>query len=198
MPYRNAEFNWLDNVIRPSLGTFYDSRDRELVVRDVHERSIVNAICRYMLSSIEQAKNNNPWIDNLSLDVEYNRNFEDQKRLYIKCTQCEVNNCYVSRKFIQGIQGNASNPFAIPDMIIHSRGNNEDNQVMIEIKKSTATRRQILYDYRKISFFTCQRGHDVLVDYKYRLGFFIRLGVDSYEIDTFVDGRKAHNIAICL
>ena len=129
MPYQNAEFDWLGMVIVPSLQAFYGGRDRELITRNVHERTIVSTISCYMRNFIEQTKNANPWIDNLSLDVEYNRNFTDSKRIYEKCQLCEESECSI--KQIDNNQDiNIRN--SIPDILIHKRGSNEDNQVVIE------------------------------------------------------------------
>lgn len=189
MPYQNAEFDWLGMVIVPSLQAFYGGRDRELITRNVHERTIVSTISCYMRNFIEQTKNANPWIDNLSLDVEYNRNFTDSKRIYEKCQLCEESECSI--KQIDNNQDiNIRN--SIPDILIHKRGSNEDNQVVIEFKTEPSGNEEIQHDYRKLSYFTCQYGEDIIRDYKFRIGFFILLGDPTYTIETFENGRRLH------
>ena len=103
-----------------------------------------------------------------------------------KCSRCEENNCFIKQSnHNQDIDIHIS----IPDVLIHKRGSNEDNQVVIEFKKEGSGDEEIQRDYRKLSYFTCQHGEDVPEDYKFRLGFFILLGDVTYSIDTFENGR---------
>ena len=144
-----------------------------------------------MRNFIEQTKNNNPWIDNLSIDVEYNRNFTDSKHIYEKCQLCEESECSIKQ-----IDNNQDINIrkSIPDIVIHKRGSNEDNQVVIEFKTEPSVNEEIQHDYRKLSYFTCQYGEDVIRDYKFRIGFFILLGDPTYTIETFENGRRLHSL----
>ncbi len=71
-----------------------------------------------------------------------------------------------------------------PDILIHKRGNDENNLAVIEIKKSTSSGSRRL-DYKKLKSMTLQTG-----EYRYKLGIFINFAVGKYDLTFFVDGEK--------
>jgi len=70
-----------------------------------------------------------------------------------------------------------------PDVLIHKRGNDNNNLVVIEIKKSTSSGNRQL-DYKKLKSMTLQTG-----EYRYKIGIFINLAVDKYDLIFFVNGE---------
>ena len=77
---------------------------------------------------------------------------------------CEYNRHGQNKKIL-------SDKKVYPDIIIHERGNNKNNLLVIEIKKDI---NEDINDFKKLSEFT-RSGND----YKYHYGLFIHLNVDS-------------------
>jgi hypothetical protein len=73
-----------------------------------------------------------------------------------------------------------------PDILIHKRGNDNDNLAVIEMKKSTSNGDRRL-DYEKLKSMTLQTG-----EYRYKIGVFVDLAVDKYNLIFFVNGER-HN-----
>lgn len=81
-----------------------------------------------------------------------------------------------------------------PDIIVHERGNNSNNKIIIEIKKSTNTSlSQALYDQLKLEKYTS------IASFKYELGIFLIINTKKkslqnnspkYEIEYWSDGKK--------
>ena len=70
-----------------------------------------------------------------------------------------------------------------PDILIHKRGNDDNNLAVIEIKKSTSSGNRQL-DYKKLKSMTLQTGK-----YRYKIGVFINLAVVKYDLLFFVNGE---------
>ena len=71
-----------------------------------------------------------------------------------------------------------------PDILIHKRGNDNNNLAVIEMKKSTSTGDRQL-DYKKLKSMTLQTGK-----YRYKLGLFVDLAVGKYDLIFFINGEK--------
>jgi hypothetical protein len=120
-------------------------------------------------------------LDNLVIDIEYNRNYADSKRVYEKCVSCKIASCFNNER-------NLHNITSLPDMIIHQRGLNEDNQVVIEYKKASnvsANERNV--DKAKLIYFTCQQPYpdNEVKNYQFHIGFFIDLELHRYSVTTY-------------
>jgi hypothetical protein len=102
----------------------------------------------------------NEWLKEFHLDVEYSKNGVDLKRL---------------RRRPNGVR---------PDLIIHGRGNNDNNILVVEIKcwGNTLSREG---DRIKLEDFTAQQG-----EYKYGLGAFLDFGETKCETEYFINGNK--------
>jgi hypothetical protein len=78
-------------------------------------------------------------------------------------------------------------------MIIHQRGSNENNQVVIEYKKvSNPLAQERDADKAKLIYFTCQQpfpDHEN-ENYQYPIGFFIDLDIDRYFLTTYRDTQS--------
>ena len=99
--------------------------DAYLFLHDVSERSITHKLGNYLA----------PLFADFDVDCEYNRNFEDPKRIlrYLPdnpeiCEEVSVH----------------------PDIIIHRRGSNDDNLLIIEAKKVGCSGEEHDFDRRKI------------------------------------------------
>ena len=121
----------------------------------VGERAIVFRFAHYLLSNIEKM-NVDP---DLSLDCEYNRNGCLNKAL---------------PSFPRGV---------IPDVIIHKRGSNDKNVLVMEFKTYWNDKQE--NDEEKIKELTDQQGK-----YKYAYGMTVLIGSDKPKINLFVEGKK--------
>ena len=120
-------------------------------------------------------------MDDLVIDIEYNRNYYDQKLIFGKCMLCHKGNC--SNKIENHKETNS-----YPDMIIQDRGSNDNKQVIIEFKKARNKKDcERSNDEAKLVYFTCQelyKNHEEK-DYQFRIGFFIDLDKESYSVTTY-------------
>jgi len=195
------DFNWLERIVLPAINKFYKTpEDRALIMRPnsrgqnigLAERNIVSNIFYYMKRFLVRNQEIGVIPQYLSIDNEYNRNYDNPKSAYVKdkCGSCNKNDCIAK----QISMGNEKKDM-IPDIIVHKRYSNENNLVVIEFKKISNTDNEARDDdFAKLTYFTCKEPfgngseRKEETNYKYDLGYFIDLGVDSYEITTFKDG----------
>lgn len=129
--------------------------DLSLIQRRGMERSIVFRFGIYF----HQLTRNIEWINNLDLDLEYNKNGDN-----VKAT--------IRRP--RGVQ---------PDFILHRRGNNDYNTLIIEFKgwwNSHPRAREL--DRQKIEDFVNQEG-----EYKYGLGLLVEIEMDTHRVEIIKD-----------
>jgi len=133
-------------LVNDALGTLY-ANDLYLIENQVHERSIVFRFC-YYLQPLLQGNG----YTHYNLDVEYNKNHLDIKR---------------TTNFLHG---------TYPDVILHQRGSNQHNLLLIEFKPwwDPDTQR----DIRKIKDFTNPNDQ-----YRYALGISVLFGRDRRNVD---------------
>ena len=184
MSYRRLEFDLFEKIIVPAIDSFYTtSKDKDLLDRDASERAIVaNIYCKMNLLF----QKSDTALQYLSIDYEYNRNLLDTKKAYLKCNLCKLNTC------IKLPYSNLDEADIVPDIIIHKRGSNEDNQVVIEFKKvKNRDEKQRKNDIAKLTYLTCQQQYEDKedFDYKYQLGYFIDLDTDSYLVTSYTDAH---------
>lgn len=185
-------FDWLGEIIVPAIDSFYCvPEDRDLRVRDVSERAIVANIFVKMSQILSEKQVSNIMLQNLNIDFEYNRNFCESKTAYAqKCNSCNKKDECEAKIY------SSENKNMIPDIIIHTRNTNRNNQVVIEFKKNESS--DTKNDIAKLTYFTCQRKFDKPEDedknYKYSIGFFIVLNNDcSYDVHCFKDGNPIYS-----
>ena len=124
--------------------------DKSLIVRDVNERSIVFRFGLYLYEILKFTE-----FKDFDIDVEYNRNGNDIKRI-------------------------PSRPNgSFPDLIIHKRGVNTDNLLVVEFKTEWSNQTQ-QDDVKKIRDFMNKEGK-----YKFRYGATILIGRDKPHIEWF-------------
>lgn len=186
MSFRNIQFDWLKEVIIPAIDLLYNTpNDRDLIRRNAGERAIVANIYSKANAFLTQKKEANQGLDDLVIDIEYNRNGEGSKEVFGKCDFCSKQDCFIKQRRLQYTTSS-------PDMIIHQRGSNENNQVVIEYKKASNINPQERdTDKAKLIYFTCQQPFPIPnhedEDYQYRIGFFVDLGIDRYSVTTYQD-----------
>ncbi|MEN6393861.1 MAG: hypothetical protein ABFD53_08640 [Anaerolineaceae bacterium] len=184
MSFRDIQFNWLEEIIAPSIDLFYCTpKDLDLIQRKAHERTIVANIYNKANTMINAKQAIDDRLENLGIDIEYNRNSTNPKRVYEKCGMCPNEGCFIKARHLQYTTSS-------PDMIIHHRGFNDNNQVVVEYKKvSNRNNKERDDDKAKLIYFTCQQpflDHEN-ENYQYHTGFFIDLGIDRYFVTTFQD-----------
>ncbi len=163
------------SLLKQSVDLLYEN-DNYLIKNSVHEQDISHRIAHYL----ENLLKNHDWFvkNGYSIDVEYNRNFDDSKRVYRNCKTCSNGNeCYIKNSHY-AIDDYES--ICRPDIIIHKRGGNEQNIIAIEIKTNL---KKSPKDYAKLAVFSCRNS-----EYKYELGIFINITEAKYKY--FKNGQK--------
>jgi hypothetical protein len=184
MSHKDIQFDFLEEIIVPAIDLFYRKQiDKDLLLRNSSERTIVaNIYCKAnRILQIKQKATRE--LSKLDIDIEYDRNDVDQKWVYEKCGACSKKDCFINIR-------KPKITVSSPDMIIHQRGSNEDNQVVIEFKKVGNTKKtDRLADKTKLIYFTCNQPFSIHEekDYKYHIGFFIDLDIDKYSVTTYQD-----------
>lgn len=125
--------------------------DHYLLEVDANERALTHRIGMYLQAQF----------DNYHVDCEFNRNGHEPKELYIG--EEEVNAYDVNAVTVY------------PDIIVHQRGSNNENLLVIEFKKSSS-RIDRAKDINKL--------HAYKNDLEYRYALFIELG--TREIDPAI------------
>lgn len=170
------------NLLEQSVDLVYQN-DKYLIEHSIHEQDLSHRIAFYF----ENLLRNYDWFaqNGYSVDVEYNKNFDDSKRVYDKCINCELENCYIKNSdYSRG----ESFQICRPDIILHKRGKNNssyrdnNNLLVIEIKKNTPNSKE---DFAKLSAFTCKNS-----DYKYHKGVFINFKQNKADFEFFDNGKK--------
>jgi len=124
-------------------------KDKYLLEVNINERTITHRLAIYL----EQ------YFENWNVDCEYNRNHEDIKKLknYLKTTTTDDTEAKT----------------VFPDIIVHKRGTNENNLLVIEVKKSSNNEDREK-DINKLKAFK--------KELKYEYAVFIEIGVlDNVE-----------------
>lgn len=130
----------LSEIVNPALRTFF-KRDRYLLENDVSELSITHKLATYIERHLRKQKKR--WGDNIPnyvVDCEFNRERDDVKRLpYTHYLSKEREHLYAP----------------CPDIVVHERGTNDYNAVVIEVKKMNGYFRPFLraLDLLKLSCF---------------------------------------------
>lgn len=152
-------------------------RESDNLERGLNELNISTHLAYYL----------KPYFSDFDVDPEYNGDIDkpnDKKALDIA----------KNRILEVGRQANINNNYKIsPDIIIHKRRTNENNLVVIEVKKDTHPQTYKDYDLIKLEHLTI----DYLGNhYNYRLGVALVFGTKEntgkYEIRFFQNGIEMH------
>lgn len=152
------------------------SHDKYLLENDINERTIAHRLALYL----------DPLFPGLDVDCEYNGNVDaDNKRKYINVLQYRANEPGIPRE--RNNNDDDSTRRVYPDIIIHKRGINSRNLLIIEIKKST-NKDLGDYDHFKLSTYT---GKDNENTFPYPYGLFMYLNIGptpGYHLEWYRDG----------
>lgn len=145
--------------------------DSYLLKANLSERSIAHRLALYLTKLFSD----------FDVDCEYNGDIDSAGLRKILDIPREV----MEELAVRSINDNDTyNIF--PDIILHQRGSNARNLLVVEIKKSNSYQKMREYDLVKLKAFTNQ--------YQYRLGVFLELGtgksVGQYEILYFQKGEQ--------
>ena len=102
--------------------TKFQSNEQYLMHNDIGERALVHKLAEYLQDEFQE----------YNVDCEFNRNLEEVKRLQ-KIKE------YVQSRRNSGELSDYEEKYGVnvsPDVIVHIRGNNNNNKIIIEIKKS--------------------------------------------------------------
>ena len=149
MIVRGNSWEEIEEKVNLALDTFYE-KDKYFIDNDLHERSMTHKLANYL----------EKLFNGYDVDCEYNKN-----GLHIK----EIPD---KNKEIQKIRNSSRNKDLIsvfPDIIIHKRGDESKNLVVIEVKKDNATKNnKEEIDILKLKAYTTE-------DLNYRYGIYINL-----------------------
>ncbi|WP_020597285.1 hypothetical protein [Spirosoma panaciterrae] len=154
------DIDGLKSIISSSLDYLYEYDFPLIQIRGMEQ----SAAFRFAIYLHEEIMNF-AWLSQLNLDIEYNKNGEGPK---------------ITPRREYGTK---------PDLIIHGRGHNNLNVLIIEFKHWSNTARE-QNDIEKLEDFTNQDGA-----YKYGLGAFIRLRPDVCNPVYFINGQAENDIA---
>lgn len=148
------EINHISEIVCSCLSKLYEN-DLELIHRSGLERSLS---FRFGLYFNEKIKSLN-WLSelDLNLDLEYGKNGNNSKLI-------------VSRNY--GVQ---------PDLILHRRGNNDENYLIIEFK-GWWNKENRQKDRDKIKDLVNQNE-----EYRYGLGLLVELNENDFFMETIID-----------
>lgn len=163
--------------------------DEYLLQNNCSERAIAFRLAMYLQTLF----------NDYDVDCEYNLNIDNaHKRKVINCIEEEYKKFkdIPKRKSLKNIDGDEYLEISIlPDIIIHKRGDNDSNRIIIEIKKS-CNMSEIDYDRYKLIHYTEEYS-----EFKYPIGLFITIFVGSdykreVEIEVYEDGKAIRNLTI--
>ncbi|URJ44464.1 MULTISPECIES: hypothetical protein [Paenibacillus] len=147
-------------------------RDLYLLINDLNERTIVHKYAIYLQEQFSE----------YDVDCEYNKNAdEDKNKKMIYIVEKEYRKIKrIKREFSADIIQDDIEYMALsifPDIIVHKRGENLRNHLIVEIKKSTNNNlHEKAFDLKKLECYTDKLRHNKLA---YEFGVFI-------EFDTGV------------
>jgi hypothetical protein len=105
----------------------------------------------------------------LRVDCEYNRHGNEIKRLRVPRDDIDWDDTEAKTVF--------------PDIVVHERGNDENNLLVIEVKKSS-NNQNVQFDKNKLEAFTIE-------PYRYHFGLFLEISVNGLhdELIWYRNGR---------
>ena len=153
--------------------------DVDLLDLSAHEQAISHRIAVY-LESIYGPKE-------LNVDCEYNKHLGESKRVdlqNINPEEFKTCNCDSCETIVNGNIYEIPRKYFRPDILVHSRGNDERNLIAIEVKKS----KECPFDEAKLRALTKPRNAGG--EYGYELGVFIWFIKNEPQYKWFVVGAQ--------
>jgi hypothetical protein len=171
----------LQKKVDQAVKVFKKHDKEDLIDKPAHEQAISHRIAYYL-------ENQFPKRECLNIDCEYDRHFEDHKEFNFEkeYEECDCGGCKNS-------PDNKSDPEKRfrPDVLVHSRRNDDCNLIAIEIKQL----RFCLFDEAKLKALTKPKTPEAGGKYGYTLGVFLYFPKDGFgvrvpKIEWFIDGER--------
>lgn len=144
---------------------FYEENKNIVEELNIHECVLSTRLAFYLQSLLNLNPNCEEYKGYI-VDCEYNRNGNNVK--HCKDLTKKVDEKELSIR---------------PDIIIHKR-KEEDNLIVIELKKSHSSSKRKDTDKDRLEYFTCKN-----FEYKYKLGVFVLIGKEKFELTFFRNGK---------
>lgn len=131
-----------------------------LLKNNVHEQALTHRIAHYLENKLKSFLKKNK----LSIDCEYNRHINDPKTFFSEIINPILNK--ISNTSLN--EDDLHNIYELfrPDIILHQRGDDAKNILIIECKKAqTINNNDVKFDFKKLKAFTCENGN-----FKYKIG----------------------------
>lgn len=180
MGYGNNMRYSLDEIkgkVRKSLYLLWDN-DKYLLSIDANERSITHRLALYLEQEFRD----------LNVDCEYNREGDDPKRYHEREIVDQINKAGINAD-------DTEDKTAFPDIIVHKRGNNEDNLLVIEVKKYCGNHTEIDgKDKLKLEAFTVEN------QFRYKYGIALQIPVNGKSTASlwwFTQGKEINGEPDC-
>jgi len=174
--------NNIINKVKNAISKLY-RRDEYLLINDLNERTIAHKLASYLQEEFFD----------LDVDCEYNKNVDEDngsKNIYVVKVEAEELRKKINRIIHKGeIEYSVFSIY--PDIVVHKRGENKKNLLIIEIKKSTNLS-DWEFDYKKLQCYTQKSGGNTL-HYQYGLFIEFETGVKKLKVPEliwFINGER--------
>ncbi len=127
------------------------TKEDYLLHHNIYERTITHKLAEYL----------QPLFSDFNVDCEYNGDVDNIHNYRKQLEISEEDMFEILRDKIREDETYS----VYPDIIIHTRGTNENNHLVIEVKKAQGNEKDKQFDYLKLKKFTTQYG--------YRLGAYL-------------------------
>lgn len=170
------------DLIIQALDALLQTTDNWLLKNDLSEQSISHRIAFHL----------DPLFSNFNVDCEYNGDIDkENSRKAISILKGDLQQFGLLRdKEASDLEKEFTNRAVFPDIIIHTRGTNDNNLCILEVKKSTSTV-NFNYDLIKLRSYTSNLYDNNLI---YQLGVFIEVVIDnenpSFNLRFYKDGQE--------
>ncbi len=151
------------------------AKDNWLLTKNLSEQSVSHKLAEYIQS----------YFGDYHVDCEYNGDVNDgKKHIQILYSQLEAFGLLKPRE--SQLEAEIIERAVFPDIIIHKRGSNADNLLIVELKKESS-KVPFKYDNLKLKAYTSSDHGNHL---KYQLGAFIVTNENGqYKIEYYKDGQ---------
>lgn len=127
---------------------------------DVNERTITHRLALHLETQVRECGHEELGVrpEQIYADCEYNRAGDDPKRLYEvqnALLGLQTNMSATERDWLEDTRGRT----VFPDIIVHQRGTQDANLMVIEVKRVGAAKAAIAYDKRKLRLYSRQLGY---------------------------------------
>ncbi len=163
----DAERERLMILVNESLNSLYIN-EKYLFDNNSSEQSKVFYFAVYFMQKLKEYG----WYLDYNVDCEYNKNCFNERN----CKMVKVEDKYHR---------------IIPDFILHKRGDNKSNKLVIEFKNAKRMSKSDLYKLKALTY----KNDNYDDNYNYKLGLFIKFNQkrENVEIKVFINGREEIN-----